>query len=303
MINQLIKYIVLLMAIILLPGSVIAQSTVKEKVVLTTDRNLYLSGENLLFYASVSVEGDEQHNLSNVIYLEIFKNQKTFVQAKFRLENGKAQGFLQLPDELLSGNYFLRAYTMKMRNGEPENYFNTLIRIVNPERKLHETLKVHYKIIEVMPQGGKFVTGLENNACIRFNFNSQKDIENAIMVNSSNDTLSDVRIFENGIGSFTFIPKTDENAWLKIALKSGDSTFIKLQKAENSGLFLRLDKQSAKVKVFAKGKSKIKAKLYLYNYRFEEKFNSSFELNDSLVRKFFTYIHSLFIRKTSLNLA
>ena len=73
-------------------------------------------------------------------------------------------------------------------------------------------------------------------------------------------------------------------------LKSGDSAFVKLDKVENSGLFMRLDKQSAKVKVFAKGKSKIKAKLYLYNYRFEEKFNSSFELNDSLVSINFTNV-------------
>ena len=284
MLNQLIKYALLTVGLIILQESSYAQFAVSEKVVLSTDRQLYLTGEKVLFYANVFIEDDKQSNLSKILYLEIFKENKAFVQAKFRIEEGRAQGFLQLPDELLSGNYYLRAYTMKMRNGEPENYFNTLIRIVNPERKLHEILKVHHKIIEVMPQGGIFVNGLENNACIRFNFNSQKDIENAIVVNSSNDTLSEVRIFENGMGSFTFKPKTDENAWLKIALKSGDSTFIKLQKAENSGLFLRLDKQSAKVKVFTKGKSKIKAKLYLYNYRFEEKFNSSFELNDSLVR-------------------
>jgi len=284
MLNQLIKYALLTVGLIMLQESSYAQFAVSEKVVLSTDRQLYLTGEKVLFYANVFIEDDKQSNLSKILYLEIFKENKAFVQAKFRIEEGRVQGFLQLPDELLSGNYYLRAYTMKMRNGEPENYFNTLIRIVNPTRKLQETTKLHQKIIEVTPEGGTFIKGLENNVCVHFNANTQNDIKNAMLVNSNNDTLAEVRIFGNGLAEFSFVPKTEEDVWLKIMLKSGDSAFVKLNKAESSGLFMRLNRKPSNLEIFAKGKTGIETRLCLYNASFEETFSHNIILNDSIIK-------------------
>ena len=288
MLKHFVKYclLILLMALLAIQNSLAAQELLSEKVVLTTDRDIYLSGEKILFSAKVFPKnGSGETSLSKILYIELFKENKAFVQAKYRLENSLAQGNIQLPEELLSGNYYLRAYTMLMKNGEPESFYNTLIRIVNPERKLHESISVHQKIIEIVPDGGSFIEGMENRTCVLFNHNSHLSIKNAIIVNSKSDTLSIVKVFENGIGEFTFTPKTKEEAWMKIQLNSGDSAFVKLAKATSSGLVLNLSDDKSEARIFSSVEnSGLKASLSLFTPDFEKVFTKEIILGDSLTR-------------------
>ncbi len=279
------QFVILLLALFCVQESGITQNIINEKVELTTDRDLYLSGEKILFSAKVFMDnGSTETTLSKIIYLELFKDDKAFVQAKFKLENGFAGGSIQLPNEMLSGNYYLRAYTMLMLNGEPENFYNTIIKVVNPERKLHEPSAVHHKIIEIIPEGGSFIAGIENRACVRFNSNSQRTIENAIVVNSRNDTLSNVLIFESGLGEFTIIPEANEDAWMKIKLNSGDSAFVKLGKAESSGLVLNINHKNQIVKIFSQGDYRgFNLNISLFNPDFEEIFTKEIVLSDSVL--------------------
>jgi len=117
MLKHFVKYCLFFLVIALpsIKSKLTAQTMVTEKVVLTTDRDLYLSGEKILFTAKVFVEGgSNETSLSKILYIELFKENKAFVQTKFRLENNLVQGSIRLPEELLSGNYYLRAYTMLM---------------------------------------------------------------------------------------------------------------------------------------------------------------------------------------------
>lgn len=285
MFKYLVKYCLTLLLLTLpaIGNSLAAQKMISEKVVLATDRHLYLSGEKILFSAKVFFDnGNGDATLSKIIYLELFKNGKALVQAKFKLENGFASGNIQLPNEMLSGNYYLRAYTRLMLNGEAENFYNTLIKVVNPERKLHESSALHQKIIEIIPEGGSFVAGMENRTCIIFNNKLQHTIEKAIVVNNKNDTLATVKIFENGLGEFTILPKLNEEAWMKIALKSGDSTFIKLGRAKNSGLVLNFNAEKKSANFFSQGEyAGLNLNFCLFNQHFEEIFHKKIILNHS----------------------
>ena len=262
-----------------------AQKIISEKVVLVTDRDIYFSGEKILFSAKVFPEnGNSRTPLSKILYIELFKENKAFVQAKFRLENGFVQGNIQLPEELLSANYYLRAYTMLMKNGEPECFYNTLIRIVNPERKLHEPMAISQKTIKIISEGGSFVAGRENRTCVLFNNNSHRTIKNAIIVNSSKDTLSNVKIFENGLGEFTFTPNVNEDVWIKIKLYSGDSAFVKLDKSVGSGLLINLIPDESEARIFSSEKYRgLKASLSLFNPDFEEIFSKEIILSNSQI--------------------
>lgn len=246
--------------------------TVNEKVVLLADRDFYLSGEKVLFVARVFVEYEtHSSDLSKILYVELFKDNKAIVQSKFRIENGIVEGNIKLPEEMLSGNYYLRAYTMMMRNGEPENFFNTLIRVVNPERKLEDSFAEVQKAIIIKHKGGKLVNGIESNTSIIFNKNILNTIKSALIVNNENDTLSNVLIAKNGLGSFSFVPKSNHEYWIKLHLKKGDSVMKKLQKAQMSGMSMSFDVSNSTARLSVQGLvSSEKLKLSIFNNYFME---------------------------------
>jgi len=113
-----------------------------EKVIVITDRSIYITGEQVHFYASVWHENDaDKPLLSQILYCEIIAPDGNKITGnKFLINNSTAAGCVDLPDNLLTGTYYLRAYTKLMRNYGPEFYAYSQIRIVNPKRT--ETLTI-----------------------------------------------------------------------------------------------------------------------------------------------------------------
>ncbi len=112
--------------------------SLKEEVIVFTDRDLYLSGEQLWFTAYVVVNNTfQEFDLSKIVYLELIDavKKKTF-KGKFEIIEGIAAGSFHVPAEALSGNYFIRAYTQYQRNFPPEVFATKNITIINPEFSL-----------------------------------------------------------------------------------------------------------------------------------------------------------------------
>ncbi len=106
-----------------------------EQVQFFTDRDLYLSGEEVWFTAYVVINGYfDEFELSKVTYIECFDAEKKKIfKGKFEIRNGLAAGSFQVPLETASGNYFIRAYTQYQRNFPPETFSTKIISIINPE--------------------------------------------------------------------------------------------------------------------------------------------------------------------------
>jgi hypothetical protein len=106
-----------------------------EQMHFFTDRDLYLSGEKVWFTAYVAINNTyEDQELSKVAYIECFDfGKKKIYKGKFEIKNSIATGSFQVPQETLSGNYFIRAYTQYQRNFSPETFSTKMIRIINPE--------------------------------------------------------------------------------------------------------------------------------------------------------------------------
>lgn len=105
-----------------------------ENIELETDRYLYCINENIFFNANYHViEALQGVSWSNVLYIELIKwNGEKIAQAKYKLTSSGTTGYLKIPKNVLSGNYYLRAYTNWMRNFSFDNYTYRLIKIVNP---------------------------------------------------------------------------------------------------------------------------------------------------------------------------
>lgn len=105
----------------------------EEEVSLFCDRDYYLAGDGLWFKAFVFLNGELSSAWSKVLYVELFNAKKEVsLQEKFLVVNGMVEGAIQLPADVPSGHYFLRAYTQYGRNFPVEKYFSKVLSIVNP---------------------------------------------------------------------------------------------------------------------------------------------------------------------------
>jgi hypothetical protein len=102
-----------------------------EKVGLLTDRTLYIAGEQVQFSATIS--SSLQSDRSKVLYVELITpNGKRIEGDKFLIVKDATQGCLAIPEDAVTGYYYLRAYTKYMRNAGPGAYTYVAIKMVNP---------------------------------------------------------------------------------------------------------------------------------------------------------------------------
>jgi hypothetical protein len=108
----------------------------EERVVMFCDRTLYITGEQIFFSAFLQT-GDEASQIgsSRVLYCEIITPDGSKITGnKYLIENYSSFGYLTVPNDITTGDYYLRAYTKFMRNDGPYNYYYSRIKIVNPNR-------------------------------------------------------------------------------------------------------------------------------------------------------------------------
>lgn len=117
-----------------LPVPAQKESVAKESVFLLTDRNIYVTGERIHFHSHLN--GSLNTAASSIIYIELITPTGKQVKGlKYKLENNECSGSFTIPENLLSGNYYLRAYSKYMRNFGPSEFGYCYLKIVNPYKK------------------------------------------------------------------------------------------------------------------------------------------------------------------------
>lgn len=107
-----------------------------ERVVLFSDHTLYAAGEKILFSAFIQTNaGINIVDSSRVLYVEIISPEGDKIAGnKFLIRNSFTFGYITIPGDLITGGYYLRAYTKFMRNYGPLTYNYTALKIVNAGR-------------------------------------------------------------------------------------------------------------------------------------------------------------------------
>lgn len=120
-----------LAAILLLSSQISGAQDVVERVYVSTDRNVYLSGERV--WCSLFCMDGRNDRLakegSAVCYLELVSAEGTAVEAKAGMLDGRGAGSFTLPATLPTGNYRLFAYT---GTGSVSPSGSRLISVYNP---------------------------------------------------------------------------------------------------------------------------------------------------------------------------
>ncbi|MBN2174640.1 MAG: hypothetical protein JW731_10935 [Bacteroidales bacterium] len=199
-----------------------------EKVNLLMDRELYISGENIWFTASCFLKVEKIPSpLSSILYVELLNSgNKTFVSEKFKLAEGTVTGSLQIPEELPTNHYFIRAYTMYMRNFAPEAYFTGSITVMNPDFPANN--KKPADTIGIFTQSGFLVPNVLNSIALQFPHQMVREVEDIILSDTSGNQLRYFDLWDNGI-AYSKLTLSDTTRYhIEVYLKNHDTIVLQL---------------------------------------------------------------------------
>lgn len=195
-----------------------------EEIFLHTDRETYAAGETVRFTAWLFSYPDmrltDRNSYAYVELLDYYGNPVS--QAVARLEKGKGESMMTLPDTLVTGSYLLRAYTSVTRNYMPYGCFMKKITVANPFRSDYLDFYTIRKFadeepyrVSFFPEGGTMVNGISSRigvfAVNKYGYPVRCEAE---VVNSSGEPVARVNTDINGTGSFEFTPASGERCFL-----------------------------------------------------------------------------------------
>ena len=110
------------------------ESVPREEIFIHTDREEYISGEDIWFNIYLIDRQSFKPSLnSRIAYFELLSPEnRSLIQKRILLEKGFGPGQIALPDTLSSGTYIIRAYTNWMKNFLPFNCFLKDVKVYNP---------------------------------------------------------------------------------------------------------------------------------------------------------------------------
>ncbi|MCB0805969.1 MAG: hypothetical protein KDC05_09245 [Bacteroidales bacterium] len=204
----------------------------KESVTISVDRDLYFAGETIWFSAGCEIENHNNQRFSNILYVELFQaDNKIISQEKFYLHNGIVTGFIQIPDELPTSSYFIRAYTRYMRNFDPHSYAYSVITVINPE--LPGTQSKIINDIEIFTGFGKLMQNIPNPVTFFFPKGDAKDFQRIAITGSAGIKYSDVHVLSSYLASSVFTPVDTTVYFLEAINGSGDSISLAFPASES----------------------------------------------------------------------
>ena len=183
-----------------------------EKVYLHFDRSCYTAGETIWFKGWFQ-EASKFSVLpvSNFMYAEVLDGRgEAVVRVKIKRGESGFPGCIELPDDLETGDYTIRAYTLWQLNFDNEYLFNDRIRIIGGGEKKKRAPKEPRESVEISywPEGGRYFTG--QKATIGFKVVDQKGRSvdfSGFLVCDTDGEKRPISTVRDGMGTFSFLPK------------------------------------------------------------------------------------------------
>lgn len=204
------------------------KSVPREEIFIHSDRDEYISGEDIWFSIySIDRQSFKSSLLSKIAYIELLNAEnRPVIQKRIFLNAGFGPGHIVLPDTLSSGTYTLRAYTNWMKNFLPYNCFMKEINIHNAfSNKIIKGRSSSYKFVfkEGQPDQRSSVSGVTLKA------DNQKQGDLEILVSSDEKYRS-----EYGNHFYLFIQTHGNINFVGSEMMTGDNTKLYIPKNQLS---------------------------------------------------------------------
>jgi hypothetical protein len=216
----------------------------QEKIFVHTDKSFYMAGEIIWFKVYITdAHFNRPLDMSKVCYVELLnKEHKPVFQAKLAIDHAAGDGSFQLPYSVNTGNYILRAYTNWMKNSSEDYFFEKNITIVNalkrPEWPAADAVQYD---LQLFPEGGNLVNGLQTKVAFRIVDSHGKSIEGAgAVLNQRNDTIVHFKTLRFGMGHFDLTPDAGSQYHAVIKTLGGDMVSKPLPEVLAKGITMRL---------------------------------------------------------------
>ncbi len=229
----------------------------QEKIYLHLDRPSYWANDDIWFKAYVKGSPIKECNL----YVEVINSLGSVVYKNIAwVQNGLAYGDIHLADTLSSGVYQIRAYTNWMRNFDDIWFFRKDLVIWNPRDKEIKTestaLKARDIDMQFFPEGGSYVSGIENKIAFKATDKQGKGIDfEGIIFDDSRNQIVEIKSDYKGIGSFVFTPEKGLRYSAEVRFSGGVVKSVILPKLKDEGVVLSANTlDSSKIEVQLKEK-------------------------------------------------
>ncbi len=146
--NRILTSIVLVLILI---GGHNSISSARERVYLSTDKEYYLSGENI-WCSLYCMDENGFSGLSSVAYLEFYSLEGLAASFKVALVEGRGCAKFEIPFTFKTGNYSIVAYTKRYGGGSTGEYNGKIVSIFNT--MTNERVKGGVEVDDELPEGG-----------------------------------------------------------------------------------------------------------------------------------------------------
>ncbi|MFT2007995.1 hypothetical protein ACMA1I_04910 [Pontibacter sp. 13R65] len=234
------------------------QQALQEKIFLHIDRPLYVAGETMWFktyYLDGSLH--QPLDLSKIAYVEVLDSEnQPVLQGKIALRKGLGNGSFELPFDLNSGNYKVRAYTNWMKNFSPAFYFEQPVTIINTFKNagLKPVTDTAYAI-QFFPEGGNLVNGIQSKVAFKVTEAGKGIACEGEVVDQDGHVLAQFQTLKFGMGTFVFQPEQGKQYTALVKMPQKRQVMQQaLPTAQEQGYVLQVGDASAtelKIKVTA----------------------------------------------------
>lgn len=227
------------------------------KVHLHTNKVEYLAGENVWFKAYlVDYYSSLPDTVFDALKVDLVTHDGQVVDiVLLKLEKGIGNGTIALPDSLPGGNYALRAYNDYILKEESMQMFQQVLTVENPIEKnfirrngRREKKKYNKKIEELQntyqvafyPESGSIIAGTENKVVMRVsNFLGEGADYTAVIKNSNDAEVAEIKSIDNGISEFVFLPQTRETYYAEVNISGEKDINQALPDIQSSGFLIQ----------------------------------------------------------------
>ena len=223
-----------------------------EKVYLHFDRSCYTAGETVWFRGWVQEASRiSAQPPSNFLYAELLDGEgEILTRVKIKRKDGAFPGCLELPDNLETGYYTLRAYTLWQLNGSAEYLFNDRIRIIGAQKDRKPSALRPGIEISFWPEGGRYFA--DHKAVMGFKVVDKAGRSVAFegyLVSDKEGARKRISTTHDGMGVFTFYPKAGQ----KYSVRDADGKLYPLPSPAEEGATLQLQLHAGRYYIGALG--------------------------------------------------
>lgn len=209
-----------------------------EKVYVHTDRESYTSGQTIwlkAYFLSEYVPSSK----STALYLELLNTSGQIVVRKvFPAFMSESYGQLDLPEDLVSGTYLLRAYSPIMLN-QPGFYYTRKLNIFGSAPK-QPSKKAPASALNIsfFPEGGNLMERLMNNVAFKAVDEDGLPVNLSIELrNQKEEVITTATAIHDGMGRFALVPQPGE-LYYAVITHNGETKKFALPAATTRGVAL-----------------------------------------------------------------